>query len=361
MKIVHVITGLRKAAGTTAFAAEAANTQARIGHEVTVAICHPDDKDLWPLDSRVKLDSIDNVVARIREKGKAAFDVMHLHCLWDLPLHRAHRAARKAGIVTVRSPHGTITPWSLKYKWWKKWSALALYQWWDLRGETVIHCTADAEVADVRRLGLKNRCFVVPLGVNLPTIDVMACKSKNPDRIRTILFVSRVQKKKGVINLVEAWARVKTAGWQVIIAGPNQEGHADEVMKRAKELGVEDTVKYVGPVYGEDKDRLYASADLFALPTYSENFGIVVIDSLAGATPVITTKGAPWKILADRGCGWWIDIGVDPLVAALREAMSLSDEELGEMGRKGRALVEEKYTWDAISRTLVEEYSKLIK
>lgn len=115
-----------------------------------------------------------------------------------------------------------------------------------------------------------------------------------------------------------------------------------------------------GPLDDEKKWEAYARADLFVLPTYSENFGIVVAEALWAGVPVITTKGTPWKELEERKCGWWIDIGVEPLVVALKEAMSHSDEERAAMGARGRKLVEEKYTWDAVCKAMVDGYKDVL-
>jgi glycosyltransferase involved in cell wall biosynthesis len=95
---------------------------------------------------------------------------------------------------------------------------------------------------------------------------------------------------------------------------------------------------------------------LFVLPTFSENFGTVIAEALAAGVPVITTRGTPWEKLRTRQCGWWIDIGVEPLAAALREAISLSDQQRQEMGRRGRCLVEEEYAWPQIGREMNAVY-----
>lgn len=112
----------------------------------------------------------------------------------------------------------------------------------------------------------------------------------------------------------------------------------------------------MGPVYDDDKDALYVHAAFSVLPTHSENFGSVVIESLAQETPVICTKGAPWKDLVDYHCGWWIDIGVEPLAKALMGAISMPEDGLRELGRNGRALVEAKYTWLSVAKTLEDAY-----
>jgi glycosyltransferase involved in cell wall biosynthesis len=103
-------------------------------------------------------------------------------------------------------------------------------------------------------------------------------------------------------------------------------------------------------VTGEKKERCFAEADVFVLPTYSENFGIAVAEALARGIPVITTTGAPWQELETHQCGWWVTPGVDGVAAGLSAAMSMPRDALAEMGARGKKLVEEKYSWDRIGR-----------
>ena len=252
-----------------------------------------------------------------------------------------------------------LTPWALSQRKWKKRLAWWLYQRHALAQADLLHVTAPAEVEDVRRLGLANAVAVVPLGVRLPPLRTLR---RSADAPHTLLFVSRLQKKKGLLNLMDAWARVRdvASGWRIVIAGPDQEGYLGEVLARARQRCVAESVDYVGPVYGAKKDALYAAADVFVLPSFSENFGSVVVEALAQGVPVITTKGTPWAELAARRCGWWVDIGVAPLADALRQALGLSDEERREMGARGRELVEEKYRWPAIGRQMRAAYAGLL-
>lgn len=174
--------------------------------------------------------------------------------------------------------------------------------------------------------------------------------------MKTVLYIGRINRGKGLMNLVNAWAFVRADGWRVTIAGFDEEGCEAELRVRVKELGMEEDFEFPGPVYGVEKERLMADADLFVLPSLSENFGSVVIESLAQQTPVIATTETPWNELPRYGCGWCVDVGVAPLAKALKEAISLSDEERQAMGAKGRKLVEEKYTWDAVVKMMVDGY-----
>ena len=145
------------------------------------------------------------------------------------------------------------------------------------------------------------------------------------------------------------------------VNGDFEREYEKKVKARVKELGLEGQFIFTGALDDEKKWKAYARADLFVLPTYSENFGIVVAEALWAGVPVITTKGTPWKELVERKCGWWIDTGVERLVKVLPEAIALSDVERREMGARGSKLVEEKYTWDAVVKVMVKGYERLVQ
>lgn len=366
MKILQVIFGMQKAAGTSVFCGEVCNGLSALGHDVTIAVVNPDSSDCYHIDSRVKLVSIARILKDSMSSARVDYDLIHIHALWSPELHKISSWARKNNIPIVWSPHGMLTPWAMHNKWWKKYLAWWLYQRQDLRNAEMLHVTADSEVADVRRMGLKNKMIVAPLGVKVNShLEHHAWA----DGKKTLLFVSRIQKKKGLFNLIQAWATLKQqsqntkhefSSWGIRIVGPDQENHTAELSSLCNELGVAKDFTFVGPKYDKQLHQEYAAADLFVLPTYSENFGSVVIEALGHAVPVICTKGAPWSELESRRCGWWVDVGVAPLADALKQAMSLDAAQLREMGARGRALVEEKYTWDAVVTTMVKGYEEVL-
>ena len=356
MKILHVITGLPKAAGTSVFCGEVANGLATMGHDVTIAVVNPDAPNLYPLGKPVRLASITSILTTNDYK------VVHLHGLWSPALHKVSSWARRNKIPVVWSPHGMLQKWAFKNKLLKKVVALLLYQWRDLAKADLLHATAESEVEDIRRLKLKNKIVVAPLGVRIDaeTDD----KKQDENRKRTLLFVSRVQRKKGLPVLIDAWANLSKElrqNWEVRIVGPDQEGHISELKSQCENLGVLNDYTFVGPKYGEDLNREYRSADLFVLPTHSENFGSVVIEALAREVPVICSQGAPWKELETYECGWWPEDSVNELQSVLMKSMSLTDEERKEMGKRGRKLVEEKYTWEAVTFAMVSGYEQALE
>jgi glycosyltransferase involved in cell wall biosynthesis len=284
--------------------------------------------------------------------------LIHDNGLWLPTNHIAARTARVCNVPLVLSPRGMLNHWSLNAKSWRKKLAWSLHQKRALEVVSMFHLTSAQEVEDVRALGFSQPCAVIPNGVNLPQV---ASSRRLANGDRTLLFLSRIHPKKGLRQLVEAWARLRPRGWRVTIAGTDENGHQAELQRLMHEKGVGDDFHFPGPVDGQPKWELYQNADLFVLPSHSENFGIVIAEALASGTPVITTKGTPWPELLEHRCGWWIDPNVDALASALKEAMSLSIEERMKMGARGRSLVEARYTWPAAAREMRAAYGWLLR
>lgn len=281
------------------------------------------------------------------------FCLIQNHGLWLPVNHWVSRFAHKHRIAMIAQPHGMLEPWAMNHKAWKKRLAWNLYQRRDLESAAVLHATAEQEAESFRQLGLRPPIAIIPNGTDLPAWRDLPYPKGTP---RKILFLSRIHQKKGLLELVQAWQTVRPSGWKMIIAGPDEGGHQKIVEAAIQHAGLQDEFVFTGSVYGDDKEALYRSADLFVLPTFSENFGLVVAEALACGVPVITTKGAPWQGLHTHCCGWWIDIGVEPLAVALREAMNLPPDTLRDMGQRGRVYVEQNFGWPGIAQQMLSVY-----
>ena len=297
----------------------------------------------WPCRAELK-----RVVRDIRPA------LFHSHGIWSLVNHWTSIVARNNDIPLIIQPHGMLEPWALRHKLWKKKLAMAMFQRKDLDSALMFFATSTTEYTNLRELGFRQPVAIVPNGVVLDVAPApVRCSSA--ERTRSVLFLSRVHPVKGLLNLVQAWAQLDTVGWRLCIAGPDEAGHLKEVLELVNALGLNNSIEYVGEVDGRAKSDLYNAADLFVLPTLTENFGVVVAEALAHGLPVITTRGAPWADLATLGCGWWVDIGVEPLVQALREAMALGDDERWMMGARSRVYVR-RYDLNGIVERTIEVY-----
>lgn len=365
MKILHIIDRLSKTAGTGAFCGEVANRLVAAGERVAVAVRVDLGVEGLALDPRVRIVDVEDVIAgRVAEN----WDIAHIHACWQYFLHRAQKRMRKLGVPVVLSPHGALQPWALRYKWHKKVAALALWQYRDLMAASAVHACSDSERNSVHRLMPWKRVIEDPLGVVCRwTVDELRNQKMRRTRSRrTILFLSRIHPSKGLFNLVAAWAALKkshpkmASEWMIRVVGEDYANHLKDVRACAVAKGCAEDIEFVGPKYGNDKDLEYAMADIFVSPTYSENFGAVVLEALACCTPVVITKGAPWSVLEERRCGRWIDIGAASLRDALIDMMQKTDDERLEMGLRGYQMVSTQYSWEGIVQRLREQYRQLI-
>ena len=372
MKILHYIPSIDRASGGVGAYMQLLTVE--LGKLVELhVVTHRDDNPL-NLDN-CTVHYIPKSNSPFSTKGKKEFlklledispDVFHANCCW-LPMSaRMSIWAKQRGYKVVYTPHGMLEPWIMKRHYWtKKLPAILLFQRRGIEVADVIHSTADSEKENLMKLGWNANITVIPNCVQVEKIEL----KKSWTRTKEILFLSRVHVKKGINFLIEAVARLKEeygAGLKelpisrCIVAGEGDEAYINELRDMAARRGVGDIVDFVGGVYGETKWELFRQADLFVLPTHSENFGIVVAEALASGSPVMTTTGTPWQELDDHHCGWWTEVGSEATFVALKNYLQRSETELEEMGRNGRRLIEDKYSTKKIAADMVGLYQKIL-
>ena len=288
-------------------------------------------------------------------------DLFHGHGIWQLLVHKMARFARKNNIPYIITPRGMLEPWSLGQKKIKKLFAMFLYQRRNLDNSKCIHATCEMEAINLRKLGFKNPIAIIPNGINLD--EFPNSYPQKETRKKKILFLSRIHIKKGIENLIDAWKLIDPEvrkNWKIEIVGNGDYKYIKSLKEKIFLEKIGHQIEIKKPVFGKAKVNLFREANLFVLPTFSENFGIVIAEALASFTPVITTKGAPWEDLKKTNCGWWIDIGILPLKRVLEEAIQTSDQDLITMGINGRKLIENKYSMDAVASQMVHLYSWIL-
>jgi glycosyltransferase involved in cell wall biosynthesis len=284
--------------------------------------------------------------------------ILHDNGLWLSTNHTAAVVSRELKIPLIVSSRGMLTQWALQHKSWKKRLSWQLYQRRDLKSAQLLHATSAAEATDYRAAGLTQPIAVLPNGVELTAGLRESEVGNRKSEVRTLLFLGRIHPIKGLVNLVAAWKTVnwKLDKWRVVIAGGGEPSHVADLKAEIASRMVESDFEFVGPVEGKAKWDLYRSADLFVLPSHSENFGIVIAEALACGVPVIASRGTPWAELETHRCGWWVDNRPETLVAVLRDAMGRTDVERQEMGRRGRELVTNTYSWNGIAKQMSAVY-----
>ena len=358
MKVLLAVASLRPDYGGPAFSVSGlAVALGELGVEVGV----------WASDQSAETSGLisdsKNVLAlggsesdAVRAFGKPT--ILHDNGIWMPHNHRLASLASERRIPRVVSPRGMLEPWALNYKKWKKRLAWWLYQCDDLKRAQCIHVTAPSEAHNVLRFGFPSPVVTIGNGVIFPLRDdERVALEKGTRDTKTALYLGRIHPKKGLIMLIEAWSRVRPENWQLKIVGPDERNHRQEVYTAVCEHGLNNVVSILPTVGGRAKDELLFNADLFVLPTFSENFGIVVPEALAHGLPVLTTSGAPWPMLPEKGCGWWVDVTVNGLAEGLRQATELDHDVLGAMGSRGRDWVQREFGWATIATKFVEAYS----
>jgi glycosyltransferase involved in cell wall biosynthesis len=286
-------------------------------------------------------------------------DIVHINCCWNPLCTYTQKWAQQLGYKTILTPHGMLEPWIMqRHHWTRKVPALCLYQKKAVQTADCIHATAESEKINLLKLGYNHNVAVVPNGIEVENITVKSSWEKT----KTVLYLSRIHSKKGIELLIDAVTQIKDVlnGYKIIIAGEGDAHYIQSLENRIQKQNVETFFDFIGGIYGEKKWELFHNTDVFVLPTYSENFGIVVAEALASGTPVITSKGTPWQELSTHRCGWWIDNDVDTIAKTLKEAIALPEEEYRQMGIRGRELIENNYAIEVVAEKMKALYKWIL-
>ena len=352
--------------------------QAALGHQVSLRVLEgyshtspavrlppPVDMAVEPVDRPARLGG--STALRRRLRADPTPDLYHLHGAWLRAMHYGAVEARRRRRPYVVELMGMYEPWPLRQKWLVKRLSRLWYQDDLLRRAACLHVNSPDEAQALRRLGFRTPIAVIPVGVDTAAADEPAAwdgGSPYPDLAGQpfVLYLARIHSKKGIELLLHSWAAVVRAfpDHRLVVAGSGEADYVARCRQAIHALGLEDRCRWLGPVDDAAKRWLFQHAALYVLPSYSENFGNTVAESLANGTPVLTTSQTPWTHLAAEGCGWIAEATVGSLGERLTEALRTGAEERQQMGNVGRDLVARRYSLASVVRQIDQVYAWLL-
>jgi len=294
------------------------------------------------------------------------YDILDIHYLFSyVPLIARSIARRKKFPYTVRTM-GQLSPWALQQSKWKKKLFFKWQEYKNLQQANALHSTSKAEEQDIRTFGLSTPVINIPLGVEQPNLiaDSSSIIRKKYDihpEAFVILYLSRLHYKKRPDLIIEVAAELKKKyNIHVIMAGSGEEGYVQKLMKLTSDFQLEDSVSFIGFVDGREKDELLQGSELFVLPSFSENFGIAVAESLAAGTPVVITPEVQIaEYVAAYQAGVIVEGEKSSIVNAIIDCIE-NRQMMSQFRENGLKLVQEVFNWRIISSSLLVEYKKIL-
>lgn len=286
------------------------------------------------------------------------FDVYQAQGIWQYNTYALVDVARSMGKPYLITPRGMLYPQDIaKSKAWFKKMSLKLRLLDDLNRAACVHVTCTDEMDHCRNLGVTAPVAIVPNPVEIKEYAV-----GKKDGVFRLGYLGRISRRKNVEGLIYAWAalgdRVKENAELLIIGGGDEEYMAFLKAEVAR-LRL-NNVRFTGFISGQEKEDALASLSVLAMPSEFENFGNVIVEGLVRGIPCIATTGAPWKDLVDYQCGWWVEYSQSAITAAVASALASSADALHAMGERGKVLMKEKYSIEAVARQMKAVYEWIV-
>ena len=379
MKVLTFLTSISlKAGGPSRSVPMLVKGLAELGVDITLMTFWSEDMNTHAFDgtnSKLKVLKPDFTRNQMEEYILSEkFDIIQMQSMWNPKYHMVAKIARKHNIPYLITPRGMLEPWSLTQSKWKKKLALFLYQMKDLQKSACIFTTSEMEAQHVRELGVKVPISVIPNGIET---DGYPCRISFDGVKKQILFLSRVHLKKGIELLIDAFNKLHNEfpEWTVAIVGNGEPDYIEGLNQKVANLGLQDCMKIMDPVFGKSKIKLYHESSIFCLPSYSENFGMVIAEAMSCGVPCITTNGTPWQLLNgesstmgatlgmlgdNKKTGWCIDLSVENLEKTIREAMCMDPKALYDMGQRGSRMINENFNYRSVAKKTKQLYKWIL-
>ena len=376
MNILHLIPGLNNASGPTQVVYHLAHEAAKAGHHVTV--CYIQGRGAEPaytFDPAVELLGFPAVglrkwgyspaLRRFLRAELGRFDLVHVHSLWLYPNIAAMQAARRHGVPYIVRPAGSLEPWALGYSAWKKRLYLGLIERRILNKAAGIHAVSEQEAENIRKLGFKPPVIVVSNGIDAAAYPLEADKKTLrreldlPEEAFVLLFLGRIHPVKNPSFLLQVFRKVHIDHPEalLLIAGPDDHPYARQIKIEAHTLDIEPFCRFIGEVRAEDRTRFYGAADVFLLPSFSENFAVAVLEALAAGLPVVVSQHTPWSEAEDVRAGFWLPLEESAFTSALHTL--IENEPLRREMSANALVLAQRYDWESVAQKMMNEYVRL--
>jgi len=383
MRVVHIASlyGSNVSKGGVARAADLlARAQARIGAEVTFLTMNGDSRRGHNLEIRegVRIEyfwraggsgslfssSLFGVcLGRVRN-----CDIVHIHGIWSFPGTWGAFAARRAKVPYVVSPQGMLNDWAMRFRAYKK-----IPYWYAVERRTIgraawIHFATEEEQRQAQAWIARKKSKVIPIGLDLREFGALSPRGMFrephgiPEGAPLLAFLGRIHPIKGLDVLLRALVRVKDEVPEVIlaVAGPDEDGHGRRLQRLAQDLGVEGRVRWLGTIEEQAKPWFLVDADLFVLPSFSENFGLAAVEAMAVGCPVIVGRGVNIASEVEAyGAGWVVPTEAETLASKIVEALR-NPEARQAAGRAGQRLVADRYDGEVVAREMLKAYEECL-
>jgi glycosyltransferase involved in cell wall biosynthesis len=292
-------------------------------------------------------------------------DVVHIHALFSFAPTVAAWMAQRFEVPYIVRPLGTLSSYGVTMRRRRlKRLSLDFIESRILRNAAAVHFTSKLECEEARSLGLSFRDVVIPLGVEPePTGSGALLRAAYPalSGRRIVLFLSRLDPKKNVEGLIDAMALSGTLKRSAVllIAGSGVPAYVDSLKARAVRMGVADHIIWLGHVEGTQKSAALATADVFVLPSFSENFGIAVVEAMLAGVPCVVGQGV--AIATEIACagGGMIVTPDPPGIAQALERILGNENSRHEMGQRALRFAEREYSTGAATARLIALYEEV--
>ena len=301
------------------------------------------------LSNRIKYSSLQQ---KFLKKHIGEYDLVHVHGLWHLGAFPAAKLAMKRKIPYIISPHGMLEPDAMNR------SKLKKQLFWKagynkvFRHAVGIHCTAKNEISSTKRIQADANTFLVPNGVNLPNVTY----NKIPNQL---LFIGRIHPKKAIDRLIQAFALLNNHHLKLVVAGTGDKAYENEIKELILSKELTDQIEMIGFVDGVQKQQLLAESQIVCVPSFSEGMPLVSLETMASGTPLLITKSSNVPEVSEYDCGLELENNEPKTIAEGVEVLLNSD--LSKKAENAVNLVQSKFLWNKVARSLFDEYQKYAK